>query len=80
MTVFYVATATLLLLILIAGLVRALLGPTPSDRMLTPQLFGTVGVAVLVLSSGASGQVALLDVALVLALLAPLTLIAFIKE
>lgn len=32
-----------------AGLVRIARGPTPADRMLAAQLFGTTGVAVLLL-------------------------------
>ena len=76
----YLATiAGLLLLILLAGLGRILLGPSPADRMLASQLFGTAGVAVLILLAFVQEQPALLNVALVLALLAPLTLIEFVR-
>jgi multicomponent Na+:H+ antiporter subunit F len=59
-----------LLLTLGAGLVRALRGPTLADRMLAVQLLGTGGVAVLLLLSALLQTPALLEVALVLALLA----------
>ncbi|MEA3302986.1 MAG: pH regulation protein F, partial [Pseudomonadota bacterium] len=38
---FYSAMALFLLMTLIAGLWRVLRGPTPADRMLAAQLFGT---------------------------------------
>ena len=71
--------AGLLLLILLAGLGRILFGPSPADRMLASQLFGTAGVAVLVLLGLVQEQPALFNAALVVALLAPLTLIAFVR-
>ena len=69
----------ILLLILLLGLLRVMRGPTNADRMLAAQLFGTVGVAVLMLLAVLQQQMALLNTALVLALLAPLTLIAFVR-
>jgi multicomponent Na+:H+ antiporter subunit F len=68
----------LLLVILLAGLVRVMRGPTIADRMLVSQLFGTAGVAILMLLATVQQQTALLNTALVLALLAPLTMIAFV--
>jgi multicomponent Na+:H+ antiporter subunit F len=71
-------------LFLLANLVIALLalarGPTPADRMLVALLFGTVGTAVLVLLAMAGGGTALVDTALVLALLAAISGIAFAKR
>ena len=64
------AAACLLLLTLGAGLVRAMIGPSLQDRMLSVQLLGTGGVAVLLLMSTLLAAPALIDVALVLALLA----------
>ncbi len=75
-TMFLAAT---LLVVLFAGLWRVLRGPTTADRMLASQLFGTVGVAILMLLAVAQQQAALLNAALVLALLAPLTLITFVR-
>ncbi|TWU22513.1 putative monovalent cation/H+ antiporter subunit F [Novipirellula galeiformis] len=79
-------THTLLLLVvvllasMIAGLVRVVRGPTASDRMLAAQLMGTTGVAVILLLSEATSRPALLDVALVFALLAAVTGIAFVQR
>lgn len=69
----------LLVLILLFGLWRIWIGPTPADRLLVSQLFGTAGVAILILLSIVQGQPALLNIALILALLAPLTLITFTR-
>jgi multicomponent Na+:H+ antiporter subunit F len=79
-------TLTLLILVvvllasLLAGLVRVVLGPTPSDRMLAAQLIGTTGVGMLVLLAQAQARPALLDVALVLALLAAVASVAFVRR
>jgi multicomponent Na+:H+ antiporter subunit F len=69
-----------LLASIIAGLVRVMHGPTPSDRMLAAQLMGTTGVAILLLLSEATSRRALLDVALVFALLAAVAGIAFVQR
>lgn len=61
--------ALLLLVSLVVGLIRALLGPTLQDRMLSLQLLGTGGVALLLLMANLLEMPALTDVALVLALL-----------
>jgi len=65
---------------LVVALVAAARGPTPADRMLMALLFGTTGTAVLVLLAAAGGGIALVDVALVLALLAAIGGIAFAKR
>ncbi len=70
----------LLLLNLLAGLWRALQGPTAADRLAVIQLFGTTAVAVLLLQAGSSGEDALRDVALVFALLAAITAVAFVRR
>ena len=62
---------------ILAGLWRVGRGPTPGDRMLAPQLFGTTGIAVLLLAAERLAQPALRDVALILALLAFVTTTAF---
>ena len=79
MTAYLTTVAVLLLLTLLAGLVRVLSGPSAADRMLAAQLFGTTGVGILLLLAVAQVQVTLLSVAWVLALLAPLALIAFVR-
>jgi multicomponent Na+:H+ antiporter subunit F len=70
-------TAVGLMLSLLLGLVRVLLGPGAGDRMLATQLIGTAGVGILLLLSQLLRQPALIDVALILALLAAVTVAAF---
>ena len=69
-----------LLATLLAGLWRVLRGPSAADRMLAAQLFGTTGVAILVLLALASGSGPLLDVALTLAVLAAVSVVAFVAS
>lgn len=76
----YLALALFLLLNLGAGMWRVLRGPTAADRMLAAQLFGTTAVAILLLLAEHSGLAALRDVALVLALLAAVTSLAFVRR
>jgi multicomponent Na+:H+ antiporter subunit F len=76
----YEYLAVFLLLTVIVGLVRILRGPTRPDRMLAAQLLGTTGVGVLLLLSHAWHAPVLLDVALVFALLAAVTAIAFVRR
>jgi len=80
MTDFYLALALLLLLLIVVGLIRIMRGPTPADRMLAAQLFGTTGVAVVLLLAFAAETPRLLDVALVFALLAAIVGIAFAQR
>lgn len=80
MTAFYLAVSVFLLINIFAGLVRVLRGPTPADRMLSAQLFGTTGVAILLLLSEALSAPALRDVALVLALLSAVAVAAFVRR
>ena len=80
MHILYLALALFLLLNLIAGMYRVLRGPTVADRMLAAQLFGTTSVAILLLLAQAANQPALLDVALVFALLAAVTAVAFVQR
>lgn len=80
MDVFYSVMALFLLMTLVAGLWRVLRGPTPADRMLAAQLFGTTAVASLLLLAQANNRPYLRDVALVFALLAAVTAVAFIRR
>lgn len=80
MTGFHLVVALLLLLSILLGLVRVVRGPTAADRMLAAQLFGTTGVAVLLLLGRALAVPAFWDVALVFALLAGITGIAFVRR
>lgn len=72
--------ALLLLANLLAALVRILRGPTSADRLLAALLFGTTGVAILLLLAHADNSPALVDVALVFALLATITGAAFAQR
>ena len=67
------------LLFLLAGMYRVFRGPSDADRMMAAQLFGTTAVAVLLVTSFATGWPALMDAALVMALLAAVTAIAFVR-
>jgi multicomponent Na+:H+ antiporter subunit F len=72
--------AFFLLLNLVAALERAARGPTPADRMVAALLFGSTGVGTLALMAFAGGAKPLIDVALILALLAAITGIAFAQR
>ncbi|MBP1152069.1 MULTISPECIES: monovalent cation/H+ antiporter complex subunit F [Methylocaldum] len=74
------ALAFFLLLNIAAGLLRIVRGPTSADRMLAAQLFGTTGVAVLLLLAEAQNLPALRDVALTFVLLAVLATVAFVRR
>jgi multicomponent Na+:H+ antiporter subunit F len=65
---------------LLAGLWRAVRGPTAADRLLLAQLFGTTAVAMLLLQARDTGVDSLRDVALVFALLSAITAIAFVRR
>lgn len=72
--------AVFLLINLLASLLRVARGPTPADRMLAALLFGSTGVALLLLLAHAGNVPALTDVALVFALLAAVTGAAFAQR
>jgi multicomponent Na+:H+ antiporter subunit F len=74
---FYLGFALFLLANVLGGLLRILRGPTPADRMLAAQLFGTTGVAVLLVAAEGMSAPSLRDGALVLALLAAVASVAF---
>ena len=78
MFLFLGAMIALLLASILAGMVRVLRGPAPAERMMAAQLFGTAAVAILLILSRMMKMPALLDVAMVFALLAAVTLVAFV--
>ena len=80
MQTLYLVLALFLLLNLCAGMWRILRGPSIADRMLAGQLFGTTAVAILLLLAQATESPALRDVALVFALLAAVTAVAFVQR
>lgn len=80
MIIFAQVAALVILVNMAAGLVRVLKGPTRTDRMLGAQLIGTGGVAVLILLSLVERKPAILDVALLLALLAAFAAVGFVSS
>lgn len=61
-----------------AGLWLVLRGPGRSERLMAVQLLATGGIALLLLLAAATAEAALLDVALVLALLGAFASVAFV--
>lgn len=80
MNALVLAVALFLLVNLVVALIAAARGPTAADRMLMALLIGTTGTGILVLLAPAMQLSALVDVALVLALLAAIGGIAFAKH
>jgi multicomponent Na+:H+ antiporter subunit F len=80
MNALVLAVALFLLANLVVALVAAARGPTAADRMLMALLIGTTGTGILVLLAQAMQLPALVDVALVLALLAAIGGMAFSKR
>lgn len=76
----FTAFAAAVLGTIIVGFLRIEWGPTPADRMLAAQLFGTTGVAMLLLLSEGLDLPQLRDVGLVFALLAAMAAVAFVKR
>lgn len=74
-----VGFAAAILLLVLMSLARVIVGPTVADRMMGAQLAGTGGIAMLMLLAGATDRPAVLDVALVLALLAAFAVVGFAK-
>ena len=71
--------AAFVVLMVALGLVRVARGPGRAERMMAAQLLGTGGIGALLLFAAASGEAAIVDVALTLALLAAFASIAFVK-
>ncbi len=80
MTTLYLCLAIVLLLSVVLGLLRIMWGPTAADRMMAAQLFGTCGVAILLLLARGLEQLIIEDVALVFALLSALATVAFVRR
>ncbi|MGY1457780.1 MULTISPECIES: monovalent cation/H+ antiporter complex subunit F [unclassified Luteimonas] len=78
MTEFLLGAAGFVVVLVALGLVRILRGPGDAERMMAAQLFGTGGIAALLLGATV-GTSAVIDVALTLALLAAFASIAFVK-
>lgn len=72
--------ATTLMVTAFLGILRIERGPTGADRMLAAMLFGTTGVAIVLLLSLTTDTPGLRDAALVFALLGAVTAVAFVKR
>jgi multicomponent Na+:H+ antiporter subunit F len=77
---FLLAASGFVLAMVALGLVRIMRGPGDAERMMAAQLLGTGGVAALLLLGAATGEGAVVDVALTLALLAAFASVAFFKN
>lgn len=77
---FYLGVACFLLLTMLVGLIRVFRGPDQSDRIVAVQLFGTTGVAVLLLLAAVFDVPAIRNAALIFALLAVLAVAAFVRK
>ncbi len=79
MDVFFIVVIVFLLLNIALGLIRVWQGPTVADRLLTTQLFGTTGMAILLVLAGYSKELTLLNVAITFNVLAILLVIALVQ-
>lgn len=79
MASFLFAAAAVVLALVAVGLFRILLGPAEADRMMAAQLFGTGGVAMLLLVAVAAEMPSVVDVGVMLALLAAFASVAFVR-
>ena len=79
MAEFLLWMAAFVVLMVALGLVRVALGPGRAERLMAAQLLGTGAIGALLLFGAASGEPAVFDVALTLALLAAFASIAFVK-
>lgn len=76
---FLQSAGAFVVLMVALGLVRVARGPGRADRMMAAQLLGSGAVGALLLFGAASGESAVFDVALTLALLSAFASIAFVK-
>lgn len=74
------AVAAAILATVALGFIRVFRGPAEADRLMAAQLLGTEGVAVLLIIAVASGVPAVIDVALMLALLAAFVAVNFVAN
>jgi multicomponent Na+:H+ antiporter subunit F len=76
---FLFGASSLVLGMVALGLTRILRGPDDADRLMATLLLGTGGIAALLLLGAASGDAAVVDVALTLAVLAVFAGVAFVR-
>lgn len=78
MDVFFTIVVVFLLLNIALGLIRVWRGPTVADRLLTTQLFGTTGMAILLVLAGYLENLTFLNVAITFNVLAILLVIGLV--
>lgn len=76
----YPAVTVLLLINIVVGMVRILRGPTAADRMLAAEMFATSAVVIVLMMAFGTDNLALIDVALIFALLAALASVTFVSR
>ncbi|MDW7774068.1 MAG: monovalent cation/H+ antiporter complex subunit F [Desulfobulbaceae bacterium] len=76
----YVGVALFLLLTVAMGMIRIISGPTVADRMMAAQLFGTSGLAILLVLARGMDMPELTDIALTFSLLATLVSMTFVRR
>jgi multicomponent Na+:H+ antiporter subunit F len=79
MTSLYFAAASFILIMVALGLLRILVGPSASDRLMAAQLIGSGGVAIVLLLAAAMKAPSIIDVALMLAILAVFASVGFVN-
>jgi multicomponent Na+:H+ antiporter subunit F len=79
MTEFLLGSACAILAVVAVGLVRLLRGPGEADRMMAVQLLGTGSTAVMLIFGAVTRQPAVIDVALIVALLSAFAGLAFVR-
>ncbi len=79
MDYFFIIVSVFLLLNIALGLFRVWRGPTVADRLLTTQLFGTTGMAILLVLAGYLKELSLLNVAITFNVLAILLVIGLVQ-
>jgi multicomponent Na+:H+ antiporter subunit F len=79
MDVFFILVIVFLLLNIALGLFRVWRGPAVADRLLTTQLFGTTGMAILLVLAGYLKNLTLLNVAITFNVLAILLVISLVQ-
>ena len=79
MDVIFIIVSVFLLLNIALGLLRVWRGPTVADRLLITQLFGTTGMAILMVLAGYLQNLTLLNVAITINVLATLLVIGLVQ-
>ena len=74
------AVALILLITLLGGMWRVVVGPTAADRLVAVQVLGTLGIGILLLIARLSGEPAVRDAALLIALLSLVATMTFVRR